>query len=52
MLGEGDQMLCMEYKVQQQTYFIVGTPGNPTREGKIDPFLKGRAYLTFVEKMV
>ena len=36
----------------QQTYFIVGTPGNPTMEGRIDPFLMGRAYLTFGGKMV
>ena len=36
----------------QQTYFIVGTQGYPTREGRIDPFLMGRAYLTFWEKMV
>ena len=53
MLGEVTKTLCLECKscgvdaALQQTYFIVGTSGNPIREGRIDPLLKGRAYLTF-----
>ena len=58
MLGGGDQNIAWNDKscwvnadALQQTYSIVCTPGNP-REGRIDPFLMGRAYLTFWEKMV
>ena len=58
MLGGGDQNTAWNVKscgvnavALQQTYSIVHTPGN-RREGRIDPFLMGRAYLTFWEKMV
>ena len=58
MLGGGDQNTAWDVKscrvnadALQQTYSIVRTAGN-TREGRIDPFLMGRVYLTFCKRIV